>query len=114
MSTPDLTAVDLVDQPDLSGGLSNIATVLFELAESAALDPANLARLAATFSATSVRRLGYLLRFVDAPVDTTTLERVVKAAPLPRPAVLDPRLPRQGVTDPTWDIVVNTVVEPVL
>lgn len=112
VSTPDLTAVDLVDQPDLSGGLSNIATVLFELAESAALDPANLARLAATFSATSVRRLGYLLRFVDAPVDTTTLERVVKAAPLPRPAVLDPRLPRQGVTDPTWDIVVNTVVEP--
>lgn len=112
VSTPDLTAVDLVDRPELGGGISNVATVLFELAETATLDPANIARLAGTFSATAVRRLGYLLRVVDAPVDTTTLERAVKAAPLPRPALLDPRLPRQGVTDQTWEIVVNTDVEP--
>ena len=112
VSTPDLTAVDLVDRPELGGGLSNVATVLFELAETAALDPTNVARLAGTFSATAVRRLGYLLRVVDAPVDTTALEHAVKAAPLPRPALLDPRLPRQGVTEPTWDIVVNTDVEP--
>jgi predicted transcriptional regulator of viral defense system len=112
VSTPDLTAVDLVDRPELGGGISNVATVLFELAETATLDPANVARLAGTFSATAVRRLGYLLRVVDAPVDTKALERAVNAASLPRPALLDPRLPRQGVTDHTWDIVVNTDVEP--
>ncbi len=112
VSTPDLTAVDLVNRPELGGGLSNVATVLFELTESAHLDPPNLARLAGEFSATAVRRLGYLLSFVDAPVDTTTLELAVKAMPLPRPALLDPKLPRHGATDPMWDIIVNTDVEP--
>ena len=57
VSTPDLTAVDLVDRPELGGGLSNVATVLFELAETAALDPQRLAQLAAGFSATAVRRV---------------------------------------------------------
>lgn len=112
VSTPDLTAVDLVDRPELGGGLSNVATVLFELTEAAALDLENVARLAATFSASAVRRLGYLLRLVDAPIDTTKLERAVQATPLPRPVLLDPRLPHQGVTDATWDIIVNTDVEP--
>lgn len=112
VSTPALTAVDLVDRPELGGGLSNIATVLFELAEGTGLDPEDLARLASTFSATAVRRLGYLLELVQAPVSTTALKLQMAAAPLPRPALLDPRLPRQGRIDRRWDTVINTDVEP--
>lgn len=112
VSTPDLTAADLVDRPELGGGLSNVATVLFDLAEEAGLDPESLARLAIGFSATALRRLGYLLELVQAPVDTTPLELAVSAEPLPRPALLDPRLPRHGAIDPRWGIVINTDVEP--
>lgn len=112
VSTPALTAVDLVDRPELGGGLSNIATVLFELADTTPMDPHDLATLAASYSATAVRRLGYLLELVGASVDTTALARQVEAAPLPRAVVLDPRLPRQGGTDRRWGIVINTDVEP--
>ena len=112
VSSPDLTAVDLVDRPDLGGGLSNVATVLFELTETAALDPQRLAQLAGGFSATAVRRVGYLLDFVRAPVETTALADLVQALPLPRPALLDPRLPRRGIIDTRWDLVINTDVEP--
>ncbi|MHB1163899.1 MAG: type IV toxin-antitoxin system AbiEi family antitoxin domain-containing protein [Candidatus Nanopelagicales bacterium] len=112
VSTPELTAVDLVDRPELGGGLSNVATVLFELAETAELDPVHLAKLARTLSATAVRRVGYLLDLVQAPVDTTALAEAMRATPLPRPALLDPRHPRKGTIDPRWDIVINTEVEP--
>ncbi len=112
VSTPTLTAVDLVDRPDLGGGLSNVATVLFDLADATPLDAHDLATLAASYSATTVRRLGYLLELVRASVDTTDLAQQVEAAPLPRAVVLDPRLPRKGVTDPRWGIVINSDVEP--
>jgi predicted transcriptional regulator of viral defense system len=112
VSTPALTAVDLVDRPDLGGGLSNVATVLFEIADATPMSAHDLATLAASYSATALRRLGYLLELVRASVDTTELARQVEAAPLPRAVVLDPRLPRQGVTDPRWGVVINTDVEP--
>jgi predicted transcriptional regulator of viral defense system len=112
VSTPELTAVDLVDRPELGGGISNVATVLFELAEAAVLDPESLAQLAGAFSATAVRRVGYLLDFVQAPIDMTALAETTKVMSLPRPALLDPRLPRHGSIDPRWNIVINTDVEP--
>jgi predicted transcriptional regulator of viral defense system len=112
VSTPTLTAVDLVHRPDLGGGLGNVATVLFDLAEVASLDGRDLAALAVSYSASTVRRLGYLLDLVDAPVDTLELARRAQATPLPRAVPLDPRLPRQGGTDRRWGIVCNTVVEP--
>lgn len=112
VSTPALTAVDLVDRPDLGGGLSNVATVLFELADTTPIDSSDLATIAASYSATAVRRLGYVLELVGASVDTSALAREVAAAPLPRAVVLDPRLPRHGSTDRRWGVVVNTDVEP--
>lgn len=112
VSTPELTAVDLVNRADLAGGVSNVATVLFDLAGEVGLDPAGAARLASGFSGSAVRRLGYLLEFVQAPVDATPLHLAAAAAPLRRPALLDPRLPRHGDIDRRWGIVINTDVEP--
>lgn len=37
---------------------------------------------------------------------------IVQALPLPRPALLDLRLPRRGIIDTRWDIDINTDVEP--
>src|SRR5207253_1132092 len=60
VSTPEATALDLVRYPEHCGGLSNVATVLQELAER--LDGGELVRIAeADGEVAYAQRLGYLL-----------------------------------------------------
>lgn len=59
VSSPELTALDLLRYPHAGGGLDNIATVVADLAEQ--LDAGKLARLAAAYERSVAQRLGYLL-----------------------------------------------------
>jgi len=59
VSSPEATAFDLVRFAPAAGHLSNVATVLGELAEK--LDPDALAKLAHAYPAPEAQRLGYLL-----------------------------------------------------
>lgn len=59
ISSPELTAFDLLRYPHAAGGLSNILTVLIELGPK--LDGAKLAILCPKFEQTVRQRLGYLL-----------------------------------------------------
>ena len=59
VSTPETTAYDLVRFAPAAGHLSNVATVLGELAEK--LEPAALVALAPSYLVPEVQRLGYLL-----------------------------------------------------
>lgn len=59
VSTPEATAFDLIRFAQAAGHLSNVATVLAELAEQ--LDPGVLAALASSYAVPEVQRLGYLL-----------------------------------------------------
>jgi predicted transcriptional regulator of viral defense system len=59
VSTPEATAFDLIRFASAAGHLSNVATVLAELAEK--LDPVVLAALAPSYAVPEVQRLGYLL-----------------------------------------------------
>lgn len=63
VSSPELTALDLVCYQDKSGGLSSVATMLDELVE--AIDPEKLAATAKGYGQIAiVQRLGYLLENV--------------------------------------------------
>lgn len=64
VATPETTAFDLVRYPATAGHLSNVATVLAELAER--LDPETLVRVASLVRLPDVQRLGYLLEYVGA------------------------------------------------
>lgn len=65
VSSPELTAADLLLYPNQSGGLSNVATVLAELQE--VMDPQKLIPLTRMIKQKSwVQRLGYILEKVDA------------------------------------------------
>ena len=110
LATPELVACDLADRPREAGGLSNVATVLAELAADRALAPDALAEVASRFPTSTTRRLGWLLDHVDAPVDLTPLARVARRDGQ-TPARLEPRLPRRGSVDRTWLVRVNNVVE---
>lgn len=59
VSTPEATAFDLIRFAPAAGHLSNVATVLAELAEK--LDPVVLVALASSYAVPEVQRLGYLL-----------------------------------------------------
>lgn len=112
VSSIELTAFDLADHPDRGGGVSNVATVLFELAEEATLAGEVLAQLAAEFPGATPRRLGYLLERVGAAVDLADLRREIGARPLVRPAMLTPQGPRRGAVNLAWGVQVNADVEP--
>lgn len=62
ISSPEATAFDLVGYPQHCGGLSNVATVLAELAEK--LDPDKLVSIAPLSPVPWAQRLGYLLELV--------------------------------------------------
>lgn len=78
VSSPEATAFDLVGYPRHSGGLSNVATVLTELAES--LDPALLVSLASLSPVPVAQRLGYLLESVGHAECTAALADYVRRA----------------------------------
>jgi predicted transcriptional regulator of viral defense system len=59
VSSPELTALDLVRYSRAAGGLDAVATILVDLGET--LDGARLAALAAHFERAVAQRLGYLL-----------------------------------------------------
>jgi predicted transcriptional regulator of viral defense system len=59
ISSPALTALDLLRYPQAAGGMDNIATVLTDLAGK--IDPAQLAAISGTAERPVVQRLGYLL-----------------------------------------------------
>jgi predicted transcriptional regulator of viral defense system len=59
ISSPALTALDLLRYPQAAGGIDNVATVLTDLAEK--IDPPQLAALSKAAERPVVQRLGHLL-----------------------------------------------------
>ena len=118
VSTPEVTALDMVARPREAGGLNNAATVVAELVHAGRLAPSPLAEACAFVPGSAVRRLGWLLERVGSDVDTTSLTASLEAvlAEPGRPAravdLLDPSGPRRGAANPRWHLVENTEVEP--
>lgn len=113
VSTAETTAIDLVRYMHAAGGLSNVATVVGELAET--LDAERLveaARLDGEMAC--IQRLGYLLE-TTLPGDTRRTESLASwvEAQRPKRVVLCPGRPARGcVTERRWNVVVNEKTEP--
>jgi predicted transcriptional regulator of viral defense system len=109
VSTPAATAYDLVRFAPAAGHLSNVATVLRELAER--LDPGALARLAPSYAAPDVQRLGYLLELLGARDLSTALAPCLDARRY-RAISLAPGEPKgAAVPDARWRVIPNVTVE---
>jgi predicted transcriptional regulator of viral defense system len=108
ISSPDLTAVDLATDPAHVGGLSNVATILAELAD---LNGPRIGELAKRRTRADARRLGWLLSLVRRDVNPHALMKL--ADPMHgQPTLLAPSKPRAGKVDHDWNVLVNTNVEP--
>ena len=110
VATPEVTAADLVNSPQHGSGISNVATVLIELAES--LDERKLIELTMIRPESGwIQRLGYLFDFLGlhhlANVLFTSLQN--KKSYWIR---LIPRAPKILSSNEKWKIIINTEVEP--
>jgi predicted transcriptional regulator of viral defense system len=109
VSSPETTALDLVAFVRACGGLSNVATVLAELAER--IDAGALSTEADRRPAPVVQRLGYLLDLVGQPRAAEPLLRSL-ARRRTRPTLLDPGQPRgQAEAVSPWRVLANVEVE---
>jgi predicted transcriptional regulator of viral defense system len=112
VSSPELTALDLVFYFDRTGGFNRIGTILEELSEQ--IDAGKLAKAAANFQqVATVQRLGYLL--------DETLGKKDLVQPLARylktvkhfPVLLRPQKgkPETMITGNAWKVVPNIEIE---
>lgn len=112
VSTPEMTALDLVTYPKHAGGLNHVATVLSELSEK--MDAKELGRtLKWAPDLASMQRLGFLLDEVlrKKPLASAIEKHVRKRAHAIIPLV--PSGPRRDVkVDEKWRLYLNTKVEP--
>ena len=110
ISTPEATAFDLVGYPGHAGGLSNVATVLSELAEN--MDAGKLLAETERSPLPWTQRLGYLLERVEAANLAAPLAEHV-AVHAKEYVPLRPRKPVARATrDSRWRLFVNETVEP--
>ena len=109
VSTPEATAFDLAGYPGHAGGLSNVATVLSDLAEN--MDAAKLLAETERSPLPWTQRLGYLLdragaANLAAPLAAHVASRAKEYVPLrPRKSVA------RASRDSRWRLLVNEVVE---
>jgi len=111
VATPATTALDVVDDPDRSGGLSNAATVIAELADDGKLTDDALENAARHFPITTVRRLGRLLDTLDLSALTRGLERLADQHRRSPITALDRRGAPDGPVDHRWRVAVNTDID---
>jgi len=116
ISSPALTALDLLRYPQASGGIDNVATVLSDLAEK--IHPEQLATLSATFERPIVQRLGHLLDRLGHEALTTPMLEALQArgdvpwTELDRQQARDPDFaPEPQERDSRWHVIVRRIPE---
>ena len=113
VSSPELTALDLVSQEEKVGGLSRVAEILIELAERMNWDESKLALLD-YFNAPIVQRLGYLLDLIEETELADSLMRLARqAGKIVRKVRLKQSKPETEdmEIDKKWKIIINQKIE---
>lgn len=108
VSTPELTAFDLVQYHKRIGGLNRIIPILEDLAE--VMKPTLLSKIAKTQKATNIQRLGYLLDKSGIGSLTNTLHRVLGNNLKNIPLSLAHKK-KQGQVNDKWKIIENSELD---
>jgi hypothetical protein len=109
ISSPELTALDLLRYASVAGTIDSIATVLSDLAVK--LRPEPLTKLAPAFERACVQRLGYLLDYLKQPQPAAALHHYLqRLRPLPW-VELEPRRTKKAaqplIRDNRWNVIVR-------
>lgn len=111
VSSPALTALDLVSYSDRIGGYSRAATVLTELVNQ--LDPVQLKETAGRYTqTTTLQRFGYLLDIIQS--ESAVSDAVSEALEMRNfyPVKLNPKMNAKNQKTPNrWKVIPNMTVE---
>lgn len=108
VSSPEITAFDLIKYVKHVGAYHNIATVLHEL--SSKIDPEKLVEAASFFDMPTIQRTGYILEtFGEVNVTQKLLLWINKKKPRHTP--LRPDKSCQGEKNAHWRIIINEIIE---
>jgi predicted transcriptional regulator of viral defense system len=111
VATPEVTAADLVSAPKHGAGISNVATVLIELAES--LDEKQLLALTKIRPQLPwIQRLGYLLDFLNLNQFSDVLLKALQDKKVNWTPLVSRSSDKILSRNKKWKIIVNTEVEP--
>ena len=105
VSSPEATALDLVGYAHHAGGLSQVATVLSELAER--IDPEKLAAAARTAPVAWAQRLGYLLEHLGSAAKTPALKEYVREHAKQSTALLPKARRARSRRNKGWKLYIN-------
>lgn len=109
VSTPEITAFDVIKYIKASGSLDNAATCLAELAHK--INPVTLATVASNYDLATVQRTGYLLeRFGEVKV-TDHLFMWLSQHPLRYMPLRQKMAMKSCPRDPRWHLIINETVE---
>lgn len=111
VSSVGATMLDITADPDISGGLNNVATVVSELAWENDNFMNDVLAAAPAHNTTALRRLGWILEHI-ANIDELDALMAVCAARNSAPSYLAPRTVKDGYLDTRWSIFINKEVDP--
>ena len=110
ISSPEVTAFDLVGYVDHAGGFNNVATVLAELGE--VVDANALAKIADLSPVPWAQRLGYLLDLVGYKNKTQALKNHIKDKVTETIPLITGAKTKNVQRDSGWKLAINVKVEP--
>lgn len=111
LSAVAATALDVMTDVSVAGGIHNAATVVIELAEHADFTIEAVAAAAETYPIASIRRLGWILENLAGRTDVTKLVTLSESGSS-NPSRLNPVVSLRGPIDPRWNVSVNDEIEP--
>lgn len=109
ISSPALTAFDLVQYNHKTGGINRIIPILEELMES--IKSSELDMTAIEQNSPELQRLGYLLEKLGNEKLASVLHKRIEGIPLRTIPISLAHKKREGAADPKWNIILNTELD---
>ena len=109
VSDPSRTLVDVLDAPELGGGIRHVAEVLDSYFNSEHLDESLLLGYAGRLGNRTVfKRLGYLLETLG--IEAPGLVQACREQMSSGISLLDPSMPSRGPTRRRWNLRLNATI----
>jgi predicted transcriptional regulator of viral defense system len=110
VSDPSRTIVDILSEPNLGGGIRNVATILEEYYSGELKDEAKLTDYLLKLKNGAIfKRLGYLIETLN--IDSSKIIELCKENITSGYSILDPSLPRKGKILRRWNLRINALIE---
>lgn len=115
VATPEVTVLDLAQQPERGDGLNTVSTIVTTMLDGHMLRRRALTKLGRDYPVAAARRAGWLVEQASDVLDVDfELDAMAAAARRKRdePTPLDPNGSAQGPIDERWNLVLNAQPHP--